>query len=66
MSLLKRLRNLWALSSYELPSSQEEDARNHKRIELIRSVLTKHKMAKIIEPQEEIFNDIPTQHDISN
>lgn len=63
MSLWKRLGNLWALSSYEIPSSQEEDARNHKRIEIVRQFLTKQKMATIIEPQE-YLDDIPTEPNI--
>ncbi len=64
MTLWKRLKNLWALSSYEVPSSQEEDARNHKRIEMIQKFLTSHKkMATIIEPQE-YLDDIPTEPNV--
>lgn len=62
MNLIQRLKNLWAISSYPIPSLQAEESENKRRIEVIRDMMLKShraKQAKIIETNEPV-DEIPT------
>ncbi len=62
MTLLQRLKNLWAISSYPIQSLDEEERDRKHKIEVIREIMLRmhnKKQAKIIETKEPV-DDIPT------